>query len=134
LAVDILKVIGASCKIVKRIQDNLGLEDGAGRLLGVLDTTLENGAAITPHLHENIEEVYYVIEGTGRMTIGDEEKKVAAGDVIYIPPKKIHTLVQSGEKPLRFITVSIDLSEAARHGAVPTYVAQFQNVLFFRSA
>ena len=69
--------------IVKRIQDNLGLEDGAVRLLGIWDTTLGNGAAITPHLHENVEEVYYVIEGTGRMTIGDEEKKVAAGDVIY---------------------------------------------------
>jgi len=109
--------------IVKRIQDNLGLEDGTVRLLGIWDTTLENSAAITPHLHENVEEVYYVVEGKGKMTIGDEEKNVADGDVIYIPPRKIHTLIQSSVKPLRFITVSIDLSEAARHGAAPTYVA-----------
>jgi len=109
--------------IVKKIQNNLGLEDSTVRFLGIWDTTLENSAAITPHLHEDVEEVYYVIEGTGRITIGDEEKNVTAGDVIYIPPRKIHTLIQSGVKPLRFITVSIDLSEAARHGAAPTYVA-----------
>jgi len=109
--------------IVKRIQDNLSLEDGTVRLLGIWDTTLGNGAAVTAHLHGNIEEVYHVIEGTGKMTIDDEEENVADGDVIYIPPRKIHTLVQSGVKPLRFITVSIDLSKAARHEAAPTYVA-----------
>ena len=109
--------------IVKRNQESLSLEDGTVRFVGIWDTTLENGVAITPHLHENSEEVYYVIEGAGRMMIGDEDKKVAAGDLIYIPPRKIHTLIQSGVEPLRFITVSIDLSEAARHGAVPTYVA-----------
>jgi mannose-6-phosphate isomerase-like protein (cupin superfamily) len=109
--------------IVKRIQENLNLKDGTVRFVGIWDTTLENGTAIAPHLHENLEEVYYIIEGAGRMAIDDEEKKVAAGDLIYIPPTKIHALIQSGVEPLRFITVSIDLSEEARHGAVPTYVA-----------
>jgi len=71
--------------IVKRIRNNLGLEDGTVRFLGIWDATLGNSAAITPHLHEDVEEVYHVIEGTGRMTIGDEEKNVTAGNVIYIP-------------------------------------------------
>jgi len=109
--------------IVKGIQNNLGLEDGTVRFLGIWDTTLENNTAITPHLHEDVEEVYYVIEGTGRMTISDEEKNVTASDVIYIPPRKIHKLIQSGVKPLRFITVSIDLSEEAKRETAPTYVA-----------
>ena len=69
--------------IVKRIQDNVSLEDGTVRLLEIWSTTLENSAAITAHLHGDIEEVYYVIEGTGKMTIGDEEENVADGDVIY---------------------------------------------------
>jgi len=91
--------------------------------LGIWDTILENGAAFTPHLHENLEEVYYVIEGAGMMTIGDEEKKVAASDLIHISPRKIHTLTQSGVEPLRFITMSVDLSEAAGHGPVSAYIA-----------
>jgi len=37
----------------------------------------------TPHPHENVEEVSYVTEGAGRITIDHAEKKVAAGDVIY---------------------------------------------------
>jgi len=75
---------------VKGIHDKLGLEDDAVRFLGIWDTTLENSAAITPHLHENVEEVYYVIEGTGKMTIGDEEKNVADGYVIYSSKKSPH--------------------------------------------
>jgi len=88
LAAGKLKGNCSSGIIVKRIRDNLGLEDGTMRLLGIWDTTLENGAAIAPHLHERVEEVYYVIEGAGRITIGDEEKKATAGDVIYIPLRK----------------------------------------------
>ena len=109
--------------IVKRIRDNLGLEDGTMRLLGISDTKLGNGAAIAPHLHESVEEVYYVIEGAGRITKGDEEKKATADDVIYNPLRKIHMLIHSGVNLLRFITVSINLSEAVRHEAALTYVA-----------
>jgi len=43
--------------IVKRNQKSLSLEDGSVRFVGIWDTTLENGVAITPHLHENFEEV-----------------------------------------------------------------------------
>ncbi len=86
-----LKAIGASSMIVKRIEYNLSLEDDTIRLLGIWDTKLKNSAGITPHFHENVEEVYYVIEGMERMTIDDEEEKVTAGDVIYSSEEGSHT-------------------------------------------
>ena len=51
------------------------------------------------------------------------KREVTAGDAIYIALRKVHILTQSGVKPLRFITVSIDLSEAAEREVDPTYVA-----------
>ncbi|MFQ5710665.1 MAG: cupin domain-containing protein [Candidatus Geothermarchaeales archaeon] len=96
--------------IVKRIHENLGVEDGALRFLGIWDTVLEEKMAVTPHVHENVEEVYYIMEGRGEMRIGEEEKIVEEGDLVYIPPREIHSLIQVGSKPLRFITIRVVVS------------------------
>jgi mannose-6-phosphate isomerase-like protein (cupin superfamily) len=36
---------------------------------------------------ENIERVYYIIEGQGEFTIGEEKILINAGDVITVPPE-----------------------------------------------
>src|SRR5256714_14861701 len=42
------------------------------------------GQAVTPHRHHEIEEIYYVVEGRGMMTVGDERQEVVAGDGIFL--------------------------------------------------
>jgi oxalate decarboxylase/phosphoglucose isomerase-like protein (cupin superfamily) len=108
--------------IVKKIHENLGVEDGTIRFLGIWDTILERGAAVTPHVHKDVEEVYYILEGNGEMRVGDEAKLVEAGDVIYIPPEKVHTIIQVGEEPLRFITASVDIAGTVGRPSAPSYV------------
>jgi len=108
--------------IVKKIHENLGVKDGTIRFLGIWDTTLDRGAAVTPHAHDDVEEVYYILEGNGEMRIGDESRLVGAGDLIYIPPKKIHMLIQVGERPLRFITASVDITGIVEPPSAPSYV------------
>ena len=44
------------------------------------------GASTTPHYHPRTEEIYYVVEGTGRMQVGDELREVRPGDAVAIPP------------------------------------------------
>ena len=34
------------------------------------------------------------------MTLGDEEREVAAGDCVVIPPGQVHGLVNTGGEPL----------------------------------
>lgn len=57
--------------IVKKIHENLGVEDGTIRFLGIWDTTLKRVTAVTPHVHKDVEEVYYILEGNGEIRIGD---------------------------------------------------------------
>jgi mannose-6-phosphate isomerase-like protein (cupin superfamily) len=66
---------------------------------------LPPGASVTPHHHEVIEEIYYIIEGEGVMKIDDEEREVSAGDAIYIPRFARHTLNNTGERPMRLLLV-----------------------------
>jgi mannose-6-phosphate isomerase-like protein (cupin superfamily) len=63
------------------------------------------GATVTPHHHETLEEIYYILEGAGVMTIGEEQREVGAGDAIHIPKHHRHTLTNTGATPMRILLV-----------------------------
>ncbi|MHA1784774.1 MAG: cupin domain-containing protein [Candidatus Helarchaeota archaeon] len=98
---------------IKNIEENIGYRDGTKRIVGLWDTVLLNNEKITPHLHLDVEEVFYILEGEGLMVIGDENEFVKAGEIVYIPPKKIHSITATSYE-LRFITVSCDVSEGEK--------------------
>src|SRR5262249_44766173 len=66
---------------------------------------LPPGKSVTPHHHEVLEEIYFILSGTGVMTIGDETRAVGAGDAIYIPTGQRHTLTNTGAEPMRIVLV-----------------------------
>ena len=55
---------------------------------------------VQPHRHADAVDVYYVVEGEGKATIGDEEKILRKGDIVMVPENTIHGLVNPYEKPL----------------------------------
>ena len=61
------------------------------------------GTSTAPHYHPLTEEIYYILEGTGRMTIGEESCDVNPGDAIAIPPRTIHTITATSDVPLKFL-------------------------------
>ena len=69
------------------------------------EETLPPGHAVTPHHHRQIEEIYYIVEGRGVMTVGDEQREVAAGDAIYVPRGQRHTLRNTGAEPIKLLLV-----------------------------
>jgi len=69
------------------------------------EETLPPGCAVTPHHHLEIEEIYYLISGRGLMTVGDETSEVNAGDAIYVPRGRRHTLRNTGSEPIKLILV-----------------------------
>jgi mannose-6-phosphate isomerase-like protein (cupin superfamily) len=69
------------------------------------EETLPPGKAVTPHRHEVLEEVYYILSGSGVMTIGGESREVSAGDAIYIPKQHRHTLKNTGDEDMKILLV-----------------------------
>jgi mannose-6-phosphate isomerase-like protein (cupin superfamily) len=64
------------------------------------EATVPVGGRTIAHYHRTTEELYYFCAGRGRMTLADEEREVAAGDCVVIPPGAIHALVNTGDEPL----------------------------------
>ena len=67
------------------------------------EARLPPGASTTPHHHIETEEIYYVLEGIGRMSLGDECQPVRPGDAIAIPPGASHQLTNVGDIVLKFL-------------------------------
>jgi mannose-6-phosphate isomerase-like protein (cupin superfamily) len=55
------------------------------------------------HNHEDHEEVYYIIRGTGQIRIGSETARFKDGDVIYIPEKSVHSITNDGSDMVEFL-------------------------------
>ena len=61
------------------------------------------GRSTDEHFHPLTEEIYYILEGRGRIRIGDEEQEVGIGDGIAILPGHRHKMWNTGDSPLVFL-------------------------------
>ena len=67
------------------------------------NVTLEPNGGQVPWHNQEQEEVYFIVEGTGEMCLGEERSILAAGQAVYIPSGIFHQLTNIGETPLRMI-------------------------------
>jgi len=66
--------------------------------------TVPVGEVTLPHGLKT-SEVYYIIRGEGVMTIDEEEEPVGPGAAIYIPPRSMQYIRNTGDVPLEFICI-----------------------------
>lgn len=50
-------------------------------------------------------EVYFIIQGQGRMHIDEEVSEVGSNDTIYIPPRATQYIHNTGQEDLKFICI-----------------------------
>jgi mannose-6-phosphate isomerase-like protein (cupin superfamily) len=60
------------------------------------EASLPPGGATQRHYHARSEELYYFLEGGGRMEIEGEEREVGPGDAVLIPPGARHQITADG--------------------------------------
>jgi mannose-6-phosphate isomerase-like protein (cupin superfamily) len=60
----------------------------------------------TGHTHPDHEEVYYIIQGKGKMVVGDSEYEIKTGDALYVPFGVFHTTYNTGILPLQLLWVT----------------------------
>lgn len=68
----------------------------------VYDEMPENGTSGI-HYHVNADEFFYVLEGKGRILVGDEEFEVEEGYFIFVPVGSDHRVTSSADDPLKLV-------------------------------
>jgi quercetin dioxygenase-like cupin family protein len=82
---------------------------------------LAPGEAPPVHQHDDMEQIFYVLQGRGRLDVGtgDESYLIGPGDVVRIPVSIPHTVHCVGDQLLRYLAV--DCFTAGRPADEPTW-------------
>ncbi|MCW5982324.1 MAG: cupin domain-containing protein [Bryobacteraceae bacterium] len=65
--------------------------------------TLEPNGGQVPWHNQDQEEIYFILEGTGEMCLGEERQEVRTGQAVFIPPQVFHQLTNTGDVPMRML-------------------------------
>jgi len=63
-------------------------------------------AYVQEHVHKVQEQIYYVLEGNGVLTLDDTEHLMGPHDYVYVPPGVRHSFTNSGLVGLVFLVVT----------------------------
>ncbi len=93
--------------------NDLVLDRAEAATTEVFVVVLEPGEAPPLHQHEDAEQIFYVLDGTGVLTIGEaaEQFGVKPGDVVRIPPSTLHSIKCDGPGTLRYLSVDAFVGE-----------------------
>lgn len=67
---------------------------------------MKRGFRTDLHAHDEQEQLFVVLRGKGRMTIGEESQEVRAGMAVFIPRKAVHA-VEATSRELAYIYISV---------------------------
>ena len=110
-----------SPKIVKEIMNGRIYDFGSNSTILVLDRSDTEQCEATvvswlPHqrgamvAHNDKEQTFYVLNGTGNVTVKGETQKVTPGDIIFVPYNTPHT-TEAGEETLTYLCVNTIYTE-----------------------
>ena len=84
----------------------LNPENSLSKRVTITEVHLEVGASQPRHRHNASEQIWYAIQGTGKLLLADNtEKEFKSGDVVRFADNDVHGLLNDGD--LEFIYISV---------------------------
>lgn len=104
------------------IRELLHPEQHGGKNQSLAEATVLSGQTTQKHFHKQTEEIYFILEGSGQMFLGDEVFEVRAGDSVLINPGTTHCIQNNAPEILRFLCCC---SPAYQHN--DTFLTEIEN-------
>lgn len=80
-------------------------EDFDSSLHFLHELILEPGAVIGEHTHNGSEEIYFMVEGTGEMTVDGQKVKMEEGDAVLTKNGSTHSFKVTSDCPVKMFVV-----------------------------
>jgi mannose-6-phosphate isomerase-like protein (cupin superfamily) len=71
---------------------------------------LPPGTSIGAHLHDETEEIYFILSGVGTMDLDGDQREVHAGDAVLTQPTSRHGIRSTGTADLELLIVEVAVS------------------------
>lgn len=77
--------------------------DSAGTISFLEYDAQPHSPGVKPHTHDGHEEIFYVLEGTLRMRLGDDVIDADPGACVFVPRNVIHAFWNDTDLPVKFV-------------------------------
>ena len=75
---------------------------------------LPRNSSFRLHYHEDMQEAFLVLNGHVRMEVGAESADLFAGDLVLVPPRAVHKMINLGDTDVDYIVVGISGGKGGR--------------------
>jgi mannose-6-phosphate isomerase-like protein (cupin superfamily) len=86
----------------------------AGAVQMVNWARLPPGKSFAPHYHEDMQEVFVIIQGVARITVAADTSVLHRGDAILIDPREIHQMWNDGAEDVEYLAMGISAGRGGR--------------------
>ena len=70
----------------------------------LVEQTFQRGGTTNLHIHDQGDELFYVVSGRGTATLGDQSEVIEPGDVIFVPRSAVHRISNlENDEPLTVV-------------------------------
>lgn len=82
-------------------------ENSKSERVTITEVHLEVGASQPRHKHDTSEQIWYAVQGSGKLLLADEKEMIfKAGDVVRFADNDIHGLLNDGDTEFVYISVT----------------------------
>lgn len=78
-----------------------------GRVQMLNWSCLPTGASFRPHYHEDMQEVFVILNGTVEMMVGEDSVELSAGDTIFIEMQEVHQMHNRCDHDVDYLVLGI---------------------------
>jgi mannose-6-phosphate isomerase-like protein (cupin superfamily) len=90
-----------------------------GRLQMFNWAKLPAGSSFTAHYHEDMQEVFLIVQGTARMVVEGETIQLARGDAIAVQPREVHRMWNDTSEDVDYIVFGVTTDAGGQTITVP---------------
>ena len=97
----------ASVEEWHRLRSHVLMDAGelGSRNMSVTWLEVPAGVEQTLHSHEEAEQVYVVVRGSGQMSVAGDTGEIAEGDLVLVPPATDHAISNNGDTELACVSI-----------------------------
>jgi mannose-6-phosphate isomerase-like protein (cupin superfamily) len=78
-----------------------------GRIQMVNWASLGAGKRFAPHYHEDMQEIFIVVQGQAEITVAAETATLRRGDAVVIDPREVHQMRNAGTDAEEYLAIGI---------------------------
>jgi len=85
-----------------------------GRVQMINWALLPAGKSFQAHYHEDMQEIFILVQGSTQICIGDETEELTTGDAVFVPVAAVHTMHNPHSEDAAYIAIGITCGQGGK--------------------